>query len=48
MDQAAELLYHHLTGAETQLAQHNAIHRLDLLLEAFKPESPEINLIAGC
>ena len=30
-----------LTGAETQHAQQNAIRRLDLVLDALKPETPQ-------
>jgi hypothetical protein len=41
MDHAAGFLEQHLTAAETQQAQQNAMRRLDLLLEALKPESPE-------
>ncbi|MGD0517477.1 MAG: hypothetical protein ABSA26_08085, partial [Thermoguttaceae bacterium] len=41
MDQAAGFLDRYQTAAETQQAQQNAMHRLDLLLEALKPESPE-------
>lgn len=41
MDQAAELLEKNLTGKETQEAQHNALRRLALLLEALKPEAAE-------
>ncbi len=40
MEQAAGFLDRHLTGAEAQQAQQNAMRRLDLLLEALKPESP--------
>ncbi len=41
MDQAAGFLDRHLTAAETQQAQQNAMRRLDLLLDALKPEPPE-------
>jgi Domain of unknown function (DUF4175) len=41
MEQAAGYLDRHLTAAETQQAQQNAIRRFDLLLDALKPEPPE-------
>ncbi len=41
MEQAAAFLDRHLTAAETQQAQQNAMRRLDLLLDALKPEPPE-------
>ena len=41
MDQAAGFLDRYQTAAETQQAQQNAMHRLDLLLDALKPEPPE-------
>ena len=41
MDQAAGLLDRQQSGAETQQLQQNAMHRLDLLLDALKPEPPE-------
>jgi hypothetical protein len=41
MEQAAGFLDRHLTAAETQQAQQNAMRRLDLLLDALKPEPPE-------
>ena len=41
MDEAAGFLDRHLTASETQQAQQNAMHRLDLLLVALKPEPPE-------
>ena len=41
MDEAAGFLDRHLTAAETQQAQQNAMSRLDLLLDALKPEPPE-------
>ena len=41
MDQAAGFLDRLLTGAESQHAQQNAIRRLDLILDALKPETPQ-------
>jgi hypothetical protein len=41
MDQAAGFLERYLTAAETQQAQQNAMRRLDLMLDALKPEPPE-------
>ena len=41
MDQAAGFLDRLLTGAESQHAQQNAIRRLDLVLDALKPETPQ-------
>jgi hypothetical protein len=40
MGRAAELLDDRATGVETTAAQQNALRRLDLLLEALKPEPP--------
>ncbi len=41
MDEAAGFLDRLLTGVETQQAQQNAIRRLELVLEALKPEAPQ-------
>jgi hypothetical protein len=38
MGRAADLLDDRATGAETHLAEQNALRRLNLLLEALKPE----------
>ncbi len=40
MGRAADLLDGRATGAETRLAEQNAMRRLNLLLEALKPEPP--------
>jgi hypothetical protein len=40
MGRAADLLDERATGRDTRAAQQNALHRLDLLLEALKPEPP--------
>ncbi|MCC6126167.1 MAG: hypothetical protein IT426_14490 [Pirellulales bacterium] len=40
MGRAADLLDERATGRETRAAQQNALRRLDLLLEALKPEPP--------
>jgi len=41
MDQAAVLLQRGQTGPETQQPQRNALHRLELVLTALKPEMQE-------
>jgi hypothetical protein len=43
MGRAADFLDRRNTGAETHLAQQNALRRLNLLLEALKPEPPPEN-----
>jgi len=40
MNRAAQWLDHRRTGPPTQEAQQNALQRLDLLVEALKPEEP--------
>ena len=40
MGRAADLLDGRTTGAEAHLAEQNALRRLNLLLEALKPEPP--------
>jgi hypothetical protein len=47
MDRAAGLLDRGLTGEETQQAQSAALHRLELVLEALKPETPQTQPSTG-